>query len=468
MAKQHYDVLVIGAGAAGSTAATAVAERGVRVALIERDEIGGTCLNYGCDPTKTLLFIADLLYQTQHARRYGLHIPTASVDWKEVQHYVQHIITTMRGGTTDEAQTQMKKRGVEVFRGEARFISAHEIMVTSKQEGHIEARKQTLSAERILIAAGDETVIPQIDGLQQVGFITNVEAVALPALPRRLAILGGGAIGIEFAQMFHRFGVDVTVLEHSSSLLSKEDREVADILVDLLRKEGLRMETGTELIRMRGADDGKHLLFRNREDVEEEVVVDEVLLSVGRKPTIEALNLEAAGIETTEHGISVDATLRTNVPHIWAAGDVTGGYQFTHVANEQGTLVAQNMFAEQPQPFGDRIVPWVTYTNPPLAHVGKTEEELREAGVEYKVGRMYFKEVERAVAQDETEGMVKVLVNTQGKILGGHILGARADDLLAPLVVAMQADLPVQILASTILPYPTLSEAVRHAAESIQ
>ena len=340
-------------------------------------------------------------------------------------------------------------------------------MVTSVQEGHTEVTTQIISAERILIAVGNETVIPPIDGLQHVGFITNVEAVSLSSLPSRLAILGGGAIGIEFAQMFHRFGVDVTVLEHSSSLLGKEDREVADILVNLLHKEGLRMETGIELVRIHRADDGKHLLFRNQEGGEEEVVVDEVLLSIGRKPALEALNLEMAGVKTTKQGISVDATLRTNVSHIWAAGDVIGEYQFTHVATEQGKLVARNMFAEQPHTFGDRIVPWVTYTNPPLAHVGKTEEELREAGVEYKVGRMHFKEVERAVAQDETEGMVKLLVNTEGKLLGGHILGVRADDLLASLVVVMQADLPVQTLASTILPYPTLSEGVRRAAESI-
>ncbi len=465
MAELQYDVLVLGAGAAGSTAAISLAEQGMSVALIERDEIGGTCLNYGCDPTKTLLFIADLLYRTQHAARYGLHIPTVSTHWEEVQAYVQHIIYDMRGGTTDEACAKLKKKGVEVFRGEARFISQHEVVVTEEaQSGNNE---QTISAKHIIIATGDETVIPPIDGLQQAGFITNVEAVALPTLPRRLAILGGGAIGIEFAQMFHRFGVDVTVLEQSSTLLSKEDREVAHTLVTLLHAEGIRTETGIELVSVRHADDGKHVTFRTSQKVEEELVVDELLIAIGRKPAIEMLDLKAAGVETTKKGISVDATLRTNVPYIWAAGDVTGGYQFTHVATEHGKLIAQNLRAEHPQPLGERVVPWVTYTNPPLAHVGKTEEELREAGVEYKVGRMQFKEVERAIAQDETEGLVKILVDAQGKILGGHILGSRADDLLAPLVVAMQAGLSVHALASTILPYPTLSESVRRAAENV-
>ncbi len=468
MTELQYDVLVIGAGAAGSTAATTIAEQqGVRVALIERDEIGGTCLNYGCDPTKTLLFIADLLYRTQHAARYGLHIPTPSANWEEVQAYVQHIINDMRGGSTDEAQAELKKNGVEVFRGEARFISAHEVVVTSKPEKQSEPTKHTIRAEHIIIATGNETVIPPIDGLQQAGFITNVEAVALPTLPRRLAILGGGAIGIEFAQMFHRFGVDVTVLEHSSSLLAKEDREVADALLTLLHTEGIRTESGIELLSVHRTEDGKRLTFRTNKQVEEELVVDEILLSIGRKPAIETLDLEVIGIETTKKGISVDATLRTNVSHIWAVGDVIGDYQFTHLATEHGKWVAQNVLSEHPQPFGERIVPWVTYTNPPLAHVGKTEEELREAGEEYKVGRMHFKEIERAIAQNETEGLVKLLVDAQGKILGGHILGARADDLLAPIVVAMQAGLSIEALASSILPYPTLSEAVRQAAESL-
>ncbi len=467
MAELQYDVLVLGAGAAGSTAASTIAEQGVHVALVERDKIGGTCLNYGCDPTKTLLFIADLLYRTQHASRYGLRISTPSANWGEVQAYVQHIINDIRGGTTDEAQVELKKNGVEVFRGEARFISAHEVVVTGKLEKQSEPTKYTIRAEHIIIATGNETVIPPIDGLQQAGFITNVEAVALPTLPRRLAILGGGAIGIEFAQMFHRFGVDVTVLEHSSSLLAKEDREVADALVPLLHAEGIRTETGIELLSVRHTESGKRLTFRTSKQVEEELVVDEILLSIGRKPAIETLDLEVAGIETTKKGISVDATLCTNVPHIWAAGDVTEGYQFTHLATEHGKWVARNVLSEHPQPFGERIVPWVTYTNPPLAHVGKTEEELREAGEEYKVGRMHFKEIERAIAQDETEGLVKLLVDAQGKILGGHILGARADDLLAPIVVAMQAGLSVDALASSILPYPTLSEAVRQAAESL-
>ncbi len=468
MAEQHYDLLIIGAGAAGSTAATTAAQHNARVVMVERDKIGGTCLNYGCDPTKTLLYIAERLYQAQHASRYGLRISSAAITWEEVQAYVRQVINSIRGGTSNEASEELKKNGVEVIQGEARFISPHEVVVTSKQDGQKGSEEHAIFAERIIIASGSETIIPPIEGLNTTGFITNVEAVALPSLPGRLAVVGGGAIGIEFAQMFRRFGVEVTVLEHSPLLLNKEDREVADQLVGLLNKEGIRTETGIELLSVHRAENGKHLKFRTSTKIEEELEVDEILLSIGRKPTLETLNLEAAGVEATKKGITVDAMLRTNVEHIWAAGDITGTYQFTHFAYEQGKVASQNAFAQQPQPFGDRVIPWVTFTDPPLSHVGKTEEELREAGMEYTVGRMQFKDVERAVSQGATDGLVKLLVDTQGKILGGHILGTRADDLLAPIVVAMQAGLPASALASTILPYPTLSEGVRWAADRIE
>lgn len=457
-----YDLLVIGAGAAGSTAATTAAQRGRRVAMVERDKIGGTCLNYGCDPTKTLLYIAEVLYHAQYAGRYGLHIPTVTADWAEVQAYVQGVLNGVRGGTSDEASAALKRQGIEVLKGEARFISPHEVVITSEREEY------TVFAERVILAPGGETIVPQVEGLEQAGFITNAEAVALPLLPRRLAILGGGAIGIEFAQLFHRFGVEVTVLEHGDTLLAKEDSEVAAQLVELLTQEGIHTKTGIELLHVNGAKEGKRLTFRNRDKGEEVLIVDEILLSIGRKPALEALHLAAAGVETTKHGVTVDETLRTNVPHIWAAGDVTGGLQFTHLATEQGKFAAQNAFSEQPQPFGDRVIPWVTYTDPPLAHVGKTEEELRAAQVAYRVGRMPFAEVERAISQAQTHGFVKLLVDVQGKILGGHILGTRADDLLAPVVVAMQAGLTADKLGATILPYPTLSEGVRHAAENIE
>jgi pyruvate/2-oxoglutarate dehydrogenase complex dihydrolipoamide dehydrogenase (E3) component len=284
-----------------------------------------------------------------------------------------------------------------------------------------------------------------------------------------MAIIGGGAIGVEFAQMFSRFGVEVTVIERSPQLLDKEDREVAGHLCELLSKEGIRMQTGAELRRVeKDAQGGKRLTVRYDAGSEEQLVVDELLLALGRHPELQSLHLEAAGVKSGKKGVEVDATLRTNVPHIWAAGDVTGGYQFTHVAAEQGKLAARNAFAREARPFDEHAIPWATFTDPALAHVGKTEEQLREEGVAYRVGRAQFSKNERATIEGETAGLVKLLADEQDNILGGHVLAAHGDELLAPIVMAMRANIPVSKLAETVLPYPTMSEAVRVAAEAMK
>lgn len=458
MTEQTYDLLVIGAGAAGSSAASDVRKEGRRVALVERNILGGTCLNYGCDPTKTLLYTARLLYQARHAGGYGLRIPQAQADWAHVLARVQKVILQLRGGTNEEAAAQLARQGIDVLQGEASFVTPHKLLVGD----------QTIVAERIIIATGCETMVPPIEGLREAGYITNVQAVTLPNLPRRLAIIGGGAIGIEFAQMFSRFGVEVTVLERGSQLLDKEDRELAEQLCELLAKEGIQLKTGAELRRVQKDGECKRLTVRLRAGTEEELVVDEILLAMGRRPMLESLHLETAGVTTGKKGIEVDATLRTNIPHIWAAGDVTGEYQFTHVASEQGKLAAHNAFAREAQHFENRAIPWATFTDPALAHAGKTEEQLREKGIAYHVGRASFSQNERAIIEGETAGLVKLLVDAQGKILGGHILAPRGDDLLAPIVLAMRANIPVTGLAETLLPYPTLSEAVRVAAGAIE
>ena len=455
MANHEYDLLVIGAGAAGSTAATTAAGDGKRVALIERDKIGGTCLNYGCDPTKTLIYIADLLYKAHHAERFGLRVSEASFDWTSVLSWVQQAQNQIRGGTPEEAAAALSQKGIEVLTGEAVFLSPHELSIAGK----------SATAPRIIIATGDENIVPPIEGLSDVGYITNIEAVSLPTLPRRLAILGGGAIGMEFAQLFHRFGVEVTVLEHSPALLDKEDRELAESLCKLLTDEGLRLETSVELLRIQRDSAGKHLTIRCGEREEEQLVVDEILLAIGRRPSLASLHLERAGVKTSKKGIDVDATLRSSQPHIWAAGDVTGALQFTHVAYEQGKLAAQNAFASDPRPFAGRVIPWVTYTKPALSHVGKTEEQLRQDGVDYRVARMFFKDVERAVAEGKTAGLVKLLVDNQGAILGGHILAEGAGDMLAPIILAMQTGVTAETLATTIMPYPNMVEGVRWAAD---
>jgi pyruvate/2-oxoglutarate dehydrogenase complex dihydrolipoamide dehydrogenase (E3) component len=456
MPNRPYDLLVIGAGPAGSGAAWAAAEQGYRVALIERDKIGGTCLNYGCDPTKALLQTAHVLHGARHADRYGVCISGAEADWPEVQARVRELLDQMRGGSDEQARKNLAKKGIDVLKGEACFHSAHEIALGD----------QMIRAEQIIIASGSQAVVPDIMGLCDAGFITHKQAVNLPKLPRRLAIIGGGSIGIQFAQMFHRFGVQVTVLEPAPTFLAKEDRDLANMLCGLLCDEGIRIEIGVELFSVRRDGANKRLTFGCPGRSEEVLQVDEILLTVGYKPVLGPLNLAAAGVEVGEDGIEVDQTLRTSAPHIWAAGDVLGGYQFTHVAYDQGRMAAHNAFAAKPRSFDDRLIPWVIYTAPELAHAGRTEEQLREAGIAYQVGRKPMSEVERAVANRQTDGLVKLLVADDGAILGGHILGANAGELIATVVLAMRGGLTAETLATTMLPYLTMAEGVRWAADS--
>ena len=455
MPSHSYDFLVIGAGPAGSGAANDAAKAGHSVALIERDKIGGTCLNYGCDPTKALLHLAAQLHEARRAARTGLRLGDPTADWEKVQAYLRKTINQVRGGSDAATRRKLGGEGMDVYRGTARFLSPHEVRVNG----------ETLRAEQILIATGSVAAAPPVEGLRDAGFITNKEAVSLPALPRRLAIIGGGPIGVEFAQMFSRFGVEVTILEQSDELLAKDDRELAAQLCTLLSNEGIHIEAGVELQEVSVARGRKHLQFSRRGHATERLIVDEIMVAAGFRPVLEGLDLHAAGVETTDEGIVADDFLRTSVPHIWAAGDVAGGYKFTHVAYEQGRLVAHNAFAARARRFDASVVPWVTYTSPELAHVGRTEAELREAGVSFRVGVKPMDGIERAVLMGQPDGMVKLLVGNDGTILGGHILGVSAGELIAPVALAMRAGLKAADLAETILPYPTVAEGVRWAAE---
>ena len=455
MAKSEYDLIVIGAGGAGSTAATIAADMGKHVALIERDKLGGTCLNYGCDPTKTLLHTAHLLYHAQHASSLGLRIPHAAADWAAVQAHVRQVQKTIRGGTIEQARAGIASQGIDLFMGEAMFTSPHEIRVNG----------ELLRGKRFIIATGTVAFIPDIEGLSETGYITNVEAVSLPDLPKRLVVIGGGPIGLEFAQMFSRFGVQVVVLEREKQPLPREDPELAMALCSQLVNEGIRLEFGAEMRCGEIDKRGKHIHVHSQDGKHEDLVADQLLVAVGRRPALDALNLEAAGVQYTKAGIPTNETLRTNVPHIWAAGDITSKYQFTHVASDQGKLIAHNVFARKLGAFNESVIPWVTYTDPELASVGSSESYLKEEKIAYRVGRAYFNKLDRAIANDQTFGSVKLLVGADGKILGGHILGANAGDLIAPIVYAMRFGLTVKMIAKAMLPYPTMAEAVRWAAE---
>jgi pyruvate/2-oxoglutarate dehydrogenase complex dihydrolipoamide dehydrogenase (E3) component len=264
--------------------------------------------------------------------------------------------------------------------------------------------------------------------------------------------------------MFSRLGSKVVVLERGKQLLPREDPELAMLLCSQLTAEGIRLEFGAEMRCGEINEHGKHIHIHGANGKEEDISADQLLVAIGRRPALDELNLEAAGVQYTKEGITTNKTLRTNVPHIWAAGDIASKYQFTHVASDQGELAAHNVFARKPKAFDDRVIPWVTFTDPELARVGMSEAELKEAEIEYRVGRAYFHKLDRAIANDQTFGSVKLLADMNGKILGGHILCANAGELIAPVVYAMRFGLTAKKMAEAMLPYPTMAEAVRWAA----
>ncbi len=452
-----YDLVVIGAGGAGSTAAGEAIGRGAKVAMVERWKVGGTCLNVGCDPTKTMVRSAQILHLARQAERFGIHAADVRADWPAVMQRVERVIDTIRGGDGDQ---NVRNAGIALYKASATFCSPHEIDVDG----------QTIRGDKIIIATGAAWTRPPVVGLSEVGYITNVEAVTLPALPQSLAIIGGGVVAVEFAQIFARFGVEVTILGAADRLLPKEDADLSHALQVILEREGIRVETGVRVKRAEISDGLKCLSGDRDGDTVEFCQVEEILVAAGRAPAVDGLNLESAGVACdAKTGITVDDELRTTAPHIWAIGDVVSRYAFTHVADYQARIAEHNAMSGRPPRRVDyHVVPWVTFTDPELARVGLTEQEARDAGHDVKVAVVPMKDLARAVTSVEKDGMVKLIADRRtGEILGGHILAAHAGEMLAEVALAMRGRLPAAAIADTIHAYPTLSEGVFWAAYEI-
>jgi pyruvate/2-oxoglutarate dehydrogenase complex dihydrolipoamide dehydrogenase (E3) component len=417
--------------------------------MAEQWKVGGTCLNAGCDPTKALVRAAHALHEARTASRFGITVKEAGADWPAVIDRVERVIDTIRGGDGDR---NIREAGIDLRKGHARLRSAHEIEVGG----------DVLRGEAVILATGVRAFIPPIPGLHEAGFITNVEAVTLPTLPRSLAIIGGGTIAMEFAQIFSRFGVEVTVLGRNSRLLPLEEPELADILRDLLVAEGVRIETGVTLEsvllaggrkRITGHQDGRGL----------EVEVDEILVAAGRVPNVEDLGLEAAGVHFSAAGIGADARLQTSAPGIWAAGDcVAGAPRFTSLADHQARVAAHNALGGMPvRDAAETVVPTAVFTDPELGRVGLTEAEARNAGYTVRAETVPMRDLARAVITGETSGGVKLVADaTTGRLLGGSVLAVGGGELLGEIALAVRLGLTCHAIADTLHAYPTMSEGV--------
>ncbi|MDA0328877.1 MAG: FAD-dependent oxidoreductase [Gemmatimonadetes bacterium] len=450
MKDKEYDLVAIGGGTAGLVSAAGAAYLGLRSAIIERDALGGDCLWTGCVPSKALIASARLAHGMRNADELGL----AAAD---PQHAFASVVERMRAarGVVEhhDDPERFRAMGVDVQFGAARFLSATAIDVDGVG---------TIRSRRFVIATGATPTAPPIVGLAEAGYLNHHTVFEAQELPKRIVVLGAGPIGLEMAQVFARLGATTTVLEMQDRILSGEDEEAAVRLLTILRGEGIdiRLEQRVERVEVVGHQ--KHLMLHGGG----RVVTDEIFVATGRRPETGGLDLERAGVRTRGSAVEVDLRLRTSNPRIWAAGDVTGGLQFTHVAEYMAKTVLRNALVPGSVRVNYSHVPRVTYTDPELARVGLTEEEAALRG-----GRTYSYELadlDRAIVDGVAQGFVKISADRKGRVLGASLLGVHAGELILPLVMAMQHGLTLSDISSTIFPYPTLSEGIKRTSDAYQ
>ncbi len=440
-----HDLIVIGAGAAGLTAAGGSARLGLRVALIERDRMGGECLNTGCVPSKALIAAARRAHLMRSASAVGVTAVEPEIDFARVRTHVQAAIAAIAPHDSEE---RFQGWGVEVVRGQARFRDERSVTVDGR----------LLAAPRIVVAAGSRPAIPEIEGLARTPYLTNETVFGLDALPRHLVVLGGGTVGLEMAQAFRRLGAAVTVIE-ADRPLSRDDPDAAAIVLERLAAEGVAMRSGTRAVRVSAVPEGVRL------EVEpgEAVSGSHLLVAVGRRAAVDALELDAAGVEATASGIRVDARRRTSNRRIYAIGDCRDGPRFTHAAGYEGALIVREVALGLRAAVDYRALPWVTYTDPELAQVGLTEAAARERHGRVDVHRLPFSDNDRAVTEGALAGFAKI-VKVRGKVIGATLVGAGAGELVLPWSLAIASGASPRAISGAIVPYPTRSEISKAVA----
>jgi len=447
MSQSNYDLIIIGAGSGGLTAAGFAAQLGAKVALVEKKHIGGDCTWTGCVPSKALLKAAKIAHETRLAAHYGIIATPPVTDMAKVREYV-------RGAIQDvyqfESPEELKAQGIDVVMAAASFLDAHTI----------QAGERTLASKSFLLTTGAHPSLPPIAGLQEVPFITYEQLFDNDRLPARMIVVGAGPIGMEMAQAYQRLGSQVTVV--GGRLLPKEEPEVQEVMSKVFEREGMKFVWG----KATGArQEGDEVVISTAGG---EARGNLLLISSGRTPTVNGLDLEKAGVQYTAKGIPVDQQLRTNVKNIYAAGDVVGGYQFTHFAGWQAFQAVRNALLPGSSAGFTDLVPWVTFTDPEVAHVGLTEAQAREKfGEAIKVNRWEMAKADRAVCENDKDGFIKVVSKKDGTLLGATVVAGRAGETIAEFVVALKNSLKVADLASSIHAYPTYSTAVQQLAADL-
>jgi len=447
----NVDVCVIGAGSGGLSIAAGASQMGAKTVLIERDKMGGDCLNTGCVPSKALLAAGHAAQSMRDSSRFGVNGAKPKIDFETVHSHVHGVIGAIAPNDSVERFTGL---GVQVIEAEGKFVGPREV----------EANGTRIKAKRFVVATGSRAGVPPIEGLDKTPFLTNETIFERTAAPEHLIVIGGGPIGAEMAQAHRQLGARVTMLE-MFSILSNDDPELVDILRNRLRADGIDIREGIKVVKVGRKGNGVSVTIE--EDGKQSAIDgSDLLIAAGRAPNVNGLDLEKAGVEFSRKGIETDARLRSSNKRIYAVGDVAGGPQFTHIAGYHAGIAIRNMLFRLPAKVDYSAMPWVTYTAPELAHVGLSEAKAKEAGDEITILRWPFAENDRAQAERETDGLIKVITSKKGRVLGASIVGPHAGELILPWVLAVGNKMKIGKMAGMIAPYPTLGEVSKRAAGS--
>jgi pyruvate/2-oxoglutarate dehydrogenase complex dihydrolipoamide dehydrogenase (E3) component len=453
---KKYDAIVIGSGQAGNPLSYALAERGWTVALIEKSHLGGTCINTGCTPTKTMIASAQVAHYARDAARWGVRTGRVEVDLSVVVDRKNAVVQRFRG---NQERNVIKHPSVHLYRSRAHFRSPHEVEVDN----------DVLESERIFIDTGTRPYPPDLSGLDTVGYLTNESLMELRELPQHLLILGGGYIGLEFGQMFRRFGSPVTIVHKGSQLLSREDEDIAKELQKALEAEGIEFRMNSNSVQVEKSE-GQIALTLEAAGHREIITGSHLLVATGRRPNTDDLGLDNAGVELDERDyIKVNSRLETNVAGIWALGDVKGGPAFTHISYNDYQVVFGNLIEQKKLSVANRYVPYSLFTDPQLGRVGMTEKEARASGQKLKMGSYAMSRVARAIERDETAGLMKVIVNAEtDRIIGAAILGIEGGEIVQILGAMMLAGAPYTVLKGAVYIHPTLAEGFFGLMDSVK
>ena len=457
----QYDAIVIGAGQAGGPLSTALARAGWKVAIIEREHVGGTCINEGCTPTKTMVASARVAYLARRAADYGVHTGPISVDMTVVRKRKRDIVESFRSGSQRRIESTP---GVDLLMGESYFVEPKVVEVRLNT-----GETRRLSAGMIFINAGDRPSKPSIEGLEQVQTLNSTTIMELDTVPEHLLVLGGGYVGLEFGQMFRRFGSQVTIIQRGSHLLAREDNDVADAVADIMREDGITVLLETTPVRASQDKDGPIRLTVRTPEGERTLTGSHLLVATGRTPNSDWLNLAAAGVQTDKGGfIHVNERLETNVPGIYVLGDIKGGPAFTHISYDDFRIIRTNLLEHGNATIRDRLVPYTVFIDPQLGRVGLSETDARKSGHTIKVAKMPMNDVARALEIDESRGFMKAIVDAgTGHILGCAILGIEGGEIMAMLEIAIMGKLSYSVLRDAIFAHPTLAESLNNLFSSL-